>query len=362
MHATSYLAAGLFEAHDRKRFEVIGVSLGANDKSSMRERVVKAFDRFEDVHGQANETIIRRIRDLNVDIAIDLNGFKRNARPAVFLNRVAPIQVNFLVFPGTSGMKTMDYIIADRFIATEDLRRNVSEKMVLLPNCYQANDDKKEIAEYTPRRDEEGLPPAGFVFCSFNQARKITPQMFDVWMRVLRDVPDSVLWLLSAAPAVIANLRASAERRSIDGQRLVFADHRPLDQHLARIRLADLFLDTFPCNAHTTASDALWAGCPVVTLTGNTFASRVCGSLLTTIGLPELSVETLKEYEELVLRLARHPQELQILKGRLAGNRLTSPLFDTKRFCLNLERAYEEMSRLARMGKAPEDIDVLETG
>src|SRR5262249_52362985 len=344
------------EAHDRNRFEVIGISLGGDDGSAMRQRVIRAFDRFEELHNQTNETIVRRIRDLNVDIIVDLTGYKRKARPAVLLSRVAPAQVNFLGFPGTMGMESIDYIVLELFIATDDLRCNVSEKIVVLPDCYQINDASKAIAERTPARAEEGLPETGFVFCSFNPVRKITPRMFGAWMRILREVQGSVLWLLGTAPPVEAILRSAAEKQKVDPKRLIFAERWPLEQHLARIRLADLFLDTFPCNAHTTASDALWVGCPVVSLTGNTFASRVCGSLLTTIGLPQLSVRSLDAYEALVLRLARQPGELEELKERLAKNRLMSPLFDTRLFCRNLERAYEEMMRLAKFGRPPAEI------
>jgi protein O-GlcNAc transferase len=358
MHATSYLAAGLFEAHDRNRFEVIGISLGPDDGSGMRQRVVQAFDRFEDVHNETNASVIRRIRDLKVDIVVDLMGYSRKARPSVLLNRVAPVQVNFLGFPGTTGMGSMDYIVADPFIATDDLRRNVSEKLVILPDCYQINDDRKAIADRTPTRADEGLPDFGFVFCCFNHVRKITPHMFDAWMRILSEVQDSVLWLLGTAPSAVANLRAAAEKRQVSAERLIFAERQPLEQHLARIRLADLFLDTFPCNAHTTASDALWAGCPVLSMTGNTFASRVCGSLLMTIGLPELAVQSLDAYERLALRLASQPGELEVLKARLQKNRLTSPLFDTRLFCHNLERAYEEMFRRAASGDPPAEINV----
>jgi len=357
-HAISHLAAGLFEAHDRKRFEVIGISLGADDGSPIRERVVKSFDRFEDVCGQTSDAIASRIRDLRVDIAVDLMGYTRKAKPAIFLNRVAPIQVNFLGFPGTSGMQSMDYIVVDPYIATDDFQKHVSERPVILPDSYQVNDDIRLINPHTPSREQEGLPSTGFVFCCFNHVRKITPRIFDVWMRILRNVDRSVLWLLAAAPPAVANLQAAAEARGVRANRLVFAEHRELDQHLARIRLADLFLDTFPYTAHTTASDALWVGCPIVSLVGNTFASRVCGSLLRTVGLPELAVFSLDAYETLALRLATQPEELITLKARLAEYRRTSPLFDTKRFCRNIEVAYLEMARIAAGGKRPTEIDV----
>lgn len=347
-HAVAYLTAGLFEAHDRRRFEIVGVSVGPNDNSDMRHRLEQAFDRFEDLQHENAEAIAGRIRELDVDIAVDLTGHTKHSKTQLFLRRPASIQVNFLGFPGTMGGDAYDYMVTDPFIATDGLRRNASEKLVILPDCYQPNDYKRQIVDATPRRLEEGLPATGFVFCSFNHMRKITPGIFDIWMRILSRVDGSVLWLPGTGATAESNLRGEAQRRGVNPSRLVFAKRKPLEQqHLARIRLADLFLDTFPYTAHTTATDALWMGCPVVTMTGNSFASRVCGSLLRTVGLPELAVSSLEAYEALALRLAGRPDELRALKARLIENQLTSPLFDTQLFCRNLERAYEEMIRMA---------------
>lgn len=360
-HPVAYLAAGLFEAHDRRRFEIVGISVGPNDNSDMRHRLEQAFDRFEDLQYKKAEAIAGRIRELDVDIAVDLTGHTKHAKTQLFLRRPASIQVNFLGFPGTMGGDAFDYMVVDPFIATDDLRRNASEKLVILPDCYQPNDYKRQIADATPTRLEEGLPATGLVFCCFNHMRKITPEIFDAWMRILSRVDGSVLWLPGTVAPAVANLRAEAERRGVNSNRLVFAERKPLEQqHLARIRLADLFLDTFPYTAHTTATDALWAGCPVVTMSGNSFASRVCGSLLRTAGLPELAVSSLGAYEALALRLAGQPDELRVLKARLTENRHTSPLFDTRLFCSNLERAYEEMVRIAATGGRPAEIDVRE--
>jgi predicted O-linked N-acetylglucosamine transferase (SPINDLY family) len=358
-HAVSKLMSGLFEAHDRKRFKTTAVALTEGDGSIERQRVEKFADAFMDVHDEAqSEAIARTLRKQEVDIAVDLTGLTGNARPAIFAYRAAPIQVNYLGYPGTTGLPAMDYMIVDPFIAGDEVRKHASEKLVLLPDCYQCNDRNRPEAVEIPSRSSGGLPEDGFVFASFNQQSKITPPVFDVWMRILRRVDRSVLWLLVYVEKAKDNLRAEAKARGVDPSRLVFADKAPNDQHIARLALADLQLDTFPYNAHTTASDSLWAGSPLVTLPGKSFASRVCGSILTTIGLPELIAGSWEEYENIAVRLAHDLDALDNVKARIAAGRDASPLFDISRYCRNLERAYEEMVAIAASGRPPEEIDV----
>ncbi len=357
-HATAYLMAELFESHDRARFEVTGLSYGTADTGAMRERLRAAFDRFVDVRGLGDHEVARLLHDSGIDIAVDLKGFTANNRAAIFAHRGAPVQVNYLGFPGTMGAPFIDYIVADRHIIPERLAAAYSEKVVRLPDSYQPNDRKRRIAERTPSRGELGLPDKGFVFCSFNNTYKIRPAIFDVWMRLLRQVAGSVLWLLEDNAAAVANLRREAERRGVAADRLVFAPRLDLDAHLARHRLADLFVDTFPVNAHTTASDALWAGLPLVTLCGESFVSRVAASLLEAVGLPELVAGSLADYEALVLKLATTPALLAALRQWLKHNRPTAPLFDTDRFRRHIEAAYIAMYERSQRGEAPAGFDV----
>ena len=287
-HATAYLIAELIEKHDRSRFNVVGYSCGPDDKSAMRQRLKQAFDDFVDVEPCSHQEAARRIAADGVDILIDLKGYTTDSRTDILALRPAPIQVNYLGFPGTMGAPFIDYIVVDDFIVPADQQPYFTEKLVHLPGCYQVNDSRREIAPHTPTRAACGLPDTGFVFCSFNNSYKITTEIFDVWMDLLKEVPGSVLWLLEANRFVPANLRREAEARGVAGQRLIFAPHRPLPEHLVRYRLADLVLDNFPVNAHTTASDALWVGCPIVTIAGETMVSRVAGSLLRVLGLPDL--------------------------------------------------------------------------
>ena len=360
-HATAYLAAGLFEAHDGARFETVAISFGPDDTSDMRARLVKAFDRFIDVRDKSDSAAASLIRDMEIDIAVDLKGFTQDARPGIFAFRPVPVQVNYLGHPGTMGAPYIDYLIADRLIVPKGHERHYSEKIVHLPDSYQCNDRKRRIGERTPARGEEGLPDTGFVFCSFNGSFKITPEMFDIWMRLLKAVEGSVLWLLDDNPAAVRNLKREAEARGVSAQRLVFAPRRPLEEHLARHRLADLFLDTLPCNAHTTASDALWAGLPLLTCTGETFAGRVAASLLAAVGLPELIAESPASYEALATKLARDPRALSALKMNLAAQRDVAPLFDTERFTRHLESAYLTMWERARSGLPVEGFAVAAT-
>jgi predicted O-linked N-acetylglucosamine transferase (SPINDLY family) len=360
-HATAWLIAELIEKHDRDRFEVFGYSYGPDDHSPTRRRLASVFDRFVDVKDASFVEAAQRIKADEVDILVDLKGYTQDTRTQILALRPAPVQVNYLGYPGTMGAPFMDYILVDEFVVPPDQRRFFTEKVVYLPGCYQVNDSRREISADTPSRAECGLPEKGFVFCSFNNSYKITPQMFDAWMALLKAAPGSVLWLLEGNRFAPANLRREAEARQVAAQRLVFAPHLPLPEHLARHRLADLFLDTFPVNAHTTASDALWAGCPLLTMAGETFASRVAGSLLRTIGLSELVTSSLGEYQAMALRLARDANLLGDLRARLAANRKTSRLFDAGQFARNLEKAYITMWEIHVSGEQPHAFAVSPT-
>jgi len=356
--ATTYLISELFERHDRDRFELFGVSYGPEGKGVARARIARAVDRFIDVRASSDQEVATLLRDLETDIAIDLMGYAGGARPGIAALRCAPIQVNYLVYPGTLGARFVDYLIADRFVVPSGYETYYSEQVVRLPECYQPNDTKRPIADVTLARTELALPERGFVFCSFNSSYKLTPAMFDVWMRLLRQVEGSVLWLLSLNEAVAGNLRSEASRRGIAPSRLVFAPMQPLDAHLARHAAADLFLDSLPCNAHTTASDALWAGLPVVTCAGRSFAARVAGSLLHAMGLGELVTESTAAYEAIALALARDPLRLAEVRAKLRANRMTAPLFDIERYTRHLEWAYEAMWRQHLRGEPPRAFDV----
>jgi protein O-GlcNAc transferase len=342
-HAVGLQLAPLIERHDRSRFEVIAIALGPGDDSAVRARLVAAFDRFEDCAALSDEQVARRMRALEIDIAIDLNGHTSGARTAIFAWRPAPVQAAWLGYPGTMGADFYDGLIVDDIIAPAADQPFYGETLVQLPHTYFPTDPARPIAA-APSRREAGLPPDGFVFCCFNNNWKFTPELFDVWMRLLRDVPGSILWLKATNAAATRNLHREAQARAINPARLVFAPNLPSDaEHLARHALADIFLDTLPYNAHATACDALWAGLPVVTCRGEAFAGRVAASLLTAIGLPELVTQTIAGYEALALRLARAPQELQALKDRLAANRLATALFDADRFRADIEAAYTAM-------------------
>jgi predicted O-linked N-acetylglucosamine transferase (SPINDLY family) len=357
-HAVAYLAAGLFEAHDRQRFEITAVSFGPAAQGGIRDRLERAFDRFVDVGGDSDEEVAQMLAAAEVDIAVDLTGHTADSRTGILAHRPAPVQVNFLGYPGTLGAEYIDYIIADRFVIPPGEDAFYSERVVRLPDSYQVNDAKRRIAEGTPSRADAGLPETGFVFCCFNNNFKITPEIFDVWMRLLSQVDGSVLWLLEDTATAAANLRSEALRRGVDAERLVFAPRRAQDEHLARHRLADLFVDTLPYNAHTTASDALWAGLPLVTCMGSTFAGRVAGSLLHAAGLPELATRSLDEYETLALRLATTPPLLAAIRARLAEHRATCPQFDTDRFRRHLEAAYTTMLERHLAGLPPASFTV----
>jgi predicted O-linked N-acetylglucosamine transferase (SPINDLY family) len=355
-HATTFLMAGLLELHDRSRFELIGFSFGPDRQDEMRQRVCAAFDQFIDVREKSDEEVAQLSRSWNVDIAVDLKGFTEDSRNGIFSYRAAPVQVSYLGYPGTVGAPYMDYLIADRTLVPERSQQHYSEKIVYLPGSYQVNDRKRRISERIYTRAEVGLPEQGFVFCCFNNNYKITPVMFDSWVRILNAVPGSVLWLFEDNATAATNLRKEAEQRGLHTTRLVFAKRMELSEHLARHRLADLFLDTLPCNAHTTASDALWAGLPVLTQAGESFAARVAASLLNAVGLPELITETQEQYESLAIELAHDPARLSALKEKLQKNRLTAPLFDTDLYTRNLEAAYSAMYERYQADLPPEHV------
>ena len=342
-HATGYLMAELFELHDKDKFELFGFTFGPIVNDEMRQRLEKSFDQFIEVGDKTDSEIAQLARNLKIDIAVDLKGFTQDARTAIFSYRAAPIQVNYLGYPGTMGADYIDYIIADETLIPKDSQQFYSEKVVYLPHSYQVNDRQRVISDRQFTRQELGLPDKGFVFCSFNNGYKILPAMFDGWMRILKAVEGSVLWLFEDNELSSESLKNEAHKKGIDSDRLVFAKRMSLPEHLARHQQADLFLDTFPCTAHTTASDALWAGLPLLTLIGESFASRVSASLLYAIDLPELITASQEEYESLAIVLATNPLKLDGIKQKLADNRLTTPLFDTPLFTKNLEAAYTEM-------------------
>jgi predicted O-linked N-acetylglucosamine transferase (SPINDLY family) len=356
-HATAYLMAGLFERHDRERFEVTAVSWGPDVASPMRARLMAAFEYFVDVRHLRDDEVARMLREREIDIAVDLKGYTYDGRLGILARRPAPVQVSYLGYPGTLGAPYVDYLVADAMLVPPTDRVHYDEKVVYLPDSYQPNDRQRPIASI-PTRSEAGLPEEGFIFCSFNNTYKITPQVFDIWMRLLRTVDGSVLWLLECNAVAPNNLRAEAHARGVAPERLIFAPSAPLAEHLARHRLADLFLDTLPCNAHTTASDALWASLPVLTCLGQTFAGRVAGSLLRAAGLPELATESLDAYEALAVRLATQPEELQSLRTRLAWNRSEKALFDADRTRKHLETAFATMRDRQQAGLLPDHFAV----
>ncbi|MDZ4263955.1 MAG: tetratricopeptide repeat protein [Pseudomonadota bacterium] len=355
-HATAHLMVQMFERHAPARFETFAFSFGPPSDDPLRQRLIDAFDHFFDVKDEGDQAIAELAQQQQIDIAVDLKGYTQESRPAIFARRPAPIQVSYLGFPGTMGALYIDYIIADAVVIPTDHFDFYSEKVVQLPHCYQVNDSQRPIAPATPTRQMLGLPEAGFVFCCFNNNFKITPDLFTIWMGLLAQVQGSVLWLYEGSQAICPQLRRAAEQRGIDPARLIFAPRLPLAQHLARHRQADLFLDTFYYNAHTTSSDALWAGLPLLTCIGNTFASRVAASLLQALDLPELISHSHDEYAALALTLATEPEMLANLKAKLAHNRLIQPLFNTELFTRHIEAAYSAMWQRHQAGLAAEHL------
>lgn len=357
-HATSLLMAELFELHDRDRFEWFAFSFGPDTQDEMRVRVRQQFDHFFDVRQRSDREIAILSRELGIDIAVDLKGFTQDMRFGIFSYRCAPVQVSYIGYPGSTGASYMDYVIADKVVIPPEMQCYFSEKVIYLPNSYQVNDSRKRIAERNFSREDLNLPAKGFVFCCFNNNYKILPQVFDRWMRILLAVEGSVLWLLEDNREAAENLRREAVTRGVAAERLVFAPRMPLDQHLARHRQADLFLDTLPCNAHTTASDALWAGLPILTCAGSAFASRVAASLLHAVGLPELVVDTLQAYEERAIALAQDANQLRALREKLHMLLPQAPLFDTRRFARDIEAAFVAIHERALQGLPPDVIEI----
>jgi predicted O-linked N-acetylglucosamine transferase (SPINDLY family) len=357
-HPVAQLIVELIERHDRTRFEVAGVSLGLDDGSALRTRLIRAFDCFDDVRAMSDHAVATLLHERQTDIVIDLMGYTHGCRPRILAHRPAPIAVNYLGYPGTMGAGFIDYIIADAIALPLDRQPHFTERIVHLPDCFQANTMREEIP-LAPTRREVGLPDAGFVFCCFNNHAKIAPRVFDVWMRLLDRIEGSVLWLSQASAATAANLRREATARGIDPARLVFAPRtQRFADHLARHRLAGLFLDTLPYNAHTTAADALRAGLPVLTRQGHAMAGRVAASLLHAVRLPDLVTASLDEYEALALRLARDPAQLASIVTRLEANLATAPLFDADRFRRNIEAAYRTMWEIAQRGEPAQSFAV----
>jgi protein O-GlcNAc transferase len=357
-HAVARLIAGVFERHDRERFETIGVSFGRSG-GDMHTRLSRAFEHFVDVRAKTDAESARLVRQLEADIAIDLMGFTEHCRPGILAFRPAPVQVNYLGFPGTMGADYIDYIIADAVVLPRDQQRYFAEQIVHLPDCYLPNDSARAIAQRAPTRSEAGLPDESFVFCSFNQTYKFAPDMFQVWMRLLRATEGSVLWLQDFPAAAVRNLKREAEARGVDARRLVFAPFAAtVEDHVARLSLADLFLDTLPYNSHTSACDALFAGVPMVTCLGAGFAGRVAASTLLAHGLPELVTESLSAYEDLALAIARDPRTSAALKAKVARHLKTHPPFDTARFTRHLESAYTTMWERHQRGEAVQGFAV----
>ena len=358
-HPVGVAIADLLERHDRTRFEIIGVSYGPNDHSALRARLIKACDRFHDAFYDNDRTVANLLHDGEVHIAVDLNGLTEGFRPGVLAFRPAPIQVNYLGYPGTTGAEYMDYIIADEIVLPIDEQPHIAEKIVHLPDCYHVNDTTRPISSYVAPRSDLGPPDQGMVFCCFNQTFKIAAPTFDIWMRLLARVPGSVLWLSEMFDLAQANLRRAAAERGVDPDRLIFAPRMDSSaDHLARHRAADLFLDTLPYNAHSTTCDALYAGLPVVTCTGTTFPGRVATSMLKAVGLPELVTSNIEDYEALALKLATDPALLSSIRRKLADNRSTCRLFDSDRFRRHIEAAYETMWDIYRRGDSPKSFRV----
>jgi predicted O-linked N-acetylglucosamine transferase (SPINDLY family) len=356
--ATSHLIVGVFEHHDHSRFEIYGIDNGWDDESAIRKRINTALHGIIDIRQLSDASAAAAIREKQIDILVNLNGYFGEHRTQMFGRRPAPLQVNYLGFPGTLGATYIDYIIADRHVIPEDHKAFYTEKVVYLPNCYQANDRERQIGTRVFNRQECGLPVSGFVFCCFNNNYKIAPEIFDCWMRILCQVDGSVLWLFEDNEDAAINLRKEAAARNLSPERLVFAKRVAPADHLARHRLADLFLDTLPYTAHTTASDSLWAGLPLLTCRGGTFPGRVAASLLDAVGLPELVTTTLDAYERAAVDLATQPEKLTLIKRKLADGRLTTPLFDTRLFTKHIETAYIAIYERHRAGLVPDHIDI----
>ena len=356
-HPVAHLIAELIECHDRDKFEVYGISFGVNTGDVMRKRLEGAFDKFLDVRHLSELDIARLSRELELDIAVDLGGHTQDSRPAIFAHRAAPIQINYLGFPGTMGVEHFDYFIGDRTTITEANLKCLSEKVIFLPNSFQANPSQRSAGLSRSSRAAHGLPEEGFVFCCFNNNWKITPRIFELWIGILKEVEGSVLWLYVDSVSARHHLEETFKFRGlVGGNRIVFASRCNLEAYFDRYRFADLFLDTYPYNAGTTAGDALWMGLPLLTLRGSSFAARMASSLLGTIGLTELITDTPLDYRSLAIELANNPERLASLKLKLAANRSTCQLFDTTLFARHLELAFQTIYDRHHAGLAPNHV------
>ena len=357
-HAMSLLLVRMFELHDKSKFEVIAFSFGPEKNDEISKRIKNAFDQFIKVNLKTDKEIADISKNLNIDIAIDLMGHTTNSRIGIFLERCAPIQINYLGYPGTSGAKFIDYIVADKILIPKEKQKYYSEKVIYLPNTYQVRDSTQKISNKIFKRKDFNLPEKNFVFCCFNQNYKITPDVYDIWMKLLKKIDGSVLWLIKNSDKGADNLKKEAFRRGVNPNRIIFAKRMPVQEHLARHKLADLFIDTFPYTAHTTCSDALWAGLPVLTRIGQTFASRVGASLLSSIGLEELIANTKKEYENLAIKIATNSKILKNIKNKLEKNKINKPLFNTKLYTSNLELAYKKIYKNYYSNLAIKNIEI----
>lgn len=353
-HPVTQLLVELIETHDRSSFEAIGFSFRPADESPLGKRIAQAFDRFVDTSRMSDNALKALADEIGLDIAVNLSGHTGGSRNSVFAQRIAPVQVNYLGFPGTMGAEYMDYLITDAVVCPPGSESGYSEKLARLPHCFMPHDSQQAIADQPPSRTASGLPEKGFVFCCFNNHHKITPEVFDIWMRLLKHEPDSVLWLSDGSELLKSNLRREAKARGVQPERLVFARRvGAMAEHLARYRLADLFLDTLPYNAHTTACDALWAGVPVLTRIGQSFAGRVAASLLHAVGLPELVTDSPETYEQLASELAGDQARLMALRNKLEAAKRTAPLFDTRMLTRHMEELFSVMHQRALAGLPP---------
>lgn len=355
-HATMHLMSGLLKSHDHESFEVFIYSYGKPHEDAGRETAKNAADHFFDIHDMPDLDVLRMVRTHDLDIAIDLKGFTKDTKSRLFQLRLAPIQMNYLGFPGSMGAEFIDYIIADPIVIPDECKKSYSERIIYLPDSYQPNDNTREISTERSTKADFGLPEDAFVFCCFNNNYKITPDAFDIWMRILEKVEGSVLWLIRSNSQAERNLRCEAEKKGINPSRIVFAEKFPHTKHLERHVHADLFLDTFTYNAHTTASDALWSGLPMVSMAGEQFSARVGASLLSAAGLPELITYNRKEYEEKILELAMDPTKLRAIRDRLASNLSSIPLFDTQLYTRNFEAGLRKAYGIYIRNGKPRDI------
>ena len=357
-HVMSYLLINLFELHDKSTFEIFGFSFGPEKNDKTDQRIFNVFDKFINVNFKSDSEIAKLSRNLNINIAIDLMCFTQHNRFGIFVEKCAPIQINFLGYPGTSGSECIDYILADKTIIPEKFKKYYSEKIIYMPDSYKLDHPTRKVSDKIFIREELGLPKNGFVFCCFNKTYKITPNVFDIWMKILKQVKGSVLWLLEDNMTATSNLKLEANKRGVDAKRIIFAKRMKMSDHLARHKVADLFIDTFPYNAHTTASDGLWVGLPFLTFVGNTFASRVGASMLNAIGLPELITHSENEYKNKAIELATNSILLKKIKKKLERNKLYKPLFDAKLFTKNVESAYKKIYKKYDSNIPTENIEI----